>query len=165
MRKVLGLAVGAAMMAAGPVQAAEWWYVLTSSTDEIYFVDAATIRSSGNIRTFWTQNVNKTLVKGAKYSKDFWEYDCIKRTSKPLSFVDISENGEIVRSNTFSLASENPIVPDSVAEGLLDFVCAPPDIRPQKLGAFPIDTSPREFADNYHRSRAPLDNSILNKNR
>lgn len=80
MRKVLGLAVGAVMMAAGPVQAAEWWLVTTSSNNDILFIDAQSIKRSGTKRTFWYNLVNKVPENHVKYGVTRSVIDCEKET-------------------------------------------------------------------------------------
>lgn len=150
MRKVLGLAVGAAMMAAGPAGAEQWWYVTESVSGTVIFVDADSLESNGNLRQFWRQFIYKKPEDNVKVSMALTVIDCARRTSKMLSYVAYNTDREVVSSNSYNYPSESPIPPGTIIDALRRLVCSPRSEWASGMGTFPIFYPPLEVADIIH---------------
>jgi len=156
MRKVLGLAVGAAMMAAAPVQAAEWWYVTSTSGDDVLFIDAQSIKRVGAKRIFWSKLVNKYAQNKVKSDVVRSSIDCDRETISNIAWIEHSETGGVIDSRTVDSPKEQPIAPDTIAVSMMQFACAEPSQWGQSLGAVQIGVTTAEYAENYQRTQELL---------
>lgn len=120
--------------------AANWVHVATSGrSDAKIYIDTDSIQThrfsgGGNYKTAWakweyanTQKQDYPPYKSYNKSKGFWYYDCNAKRSE-LESAHFYLNGQSVYSGnwyvpTSSSATWDRVVPDSVNEGKLDFVC------------------------------------------
>lgn len=128
-----------ALIITSHTQAANWVYVGTDSSSNKFYIDTDSIdthrfTAGGNYKTAW-EKLEFATPKRQDYSPyqsynesiDFWYYDC---QAKKLD-IEISHdyfNGQPIDSSkytvsTHSSASWHRVVPDTVSEAKLDFVC------------------------------------------
>ena len=111
---------------ASEVQASNWVPVGRPSKTEQPYVDVSGIVRDGEARIIW-EKFAETQPTGSNeaYSIDHTRYDCAKRTYTLLSWSHYRSDGTTVASETipdYSLQAQD-VVPDSVAESILHFVC------------------------------------------
>ena len=103
------------------------WVVFQKSEKITQFYDPATIRKDGHMRQVWQlQNLGRSQQNGAVSLRMLREYDCDKELWRYLS---MSAHAEPMAGGTvLETAGEdnnwNGIRPDSVAELMLNLVCA-----------------------------------------
>lgn len=70
-----------------------------------------------------TQNVNRSYT--FSYSMEQWEFDCGRQRTRSLRAVEYDQEEELLYDwgDLSTLNEWKPVLPDSVAEGLLNFVC------------------------------------------
>jgi hypothetical protein len=112
---------------AASTTAANWILVATSSADNEFYVDPASIQRDGDYRRFWRLlNLKVPLDSGASSFRIFREIDCRQKRGRNLqwtSFRGPKASGEMLLSNTESSAWEF-IAPDAVTNTELRYVCA-----------------------------------------
>jgi S1-C subfamily serine protease len=112
---------------AASTTAANWILVATSSADNEFYVDPASIQRDGDYRRFWRLlNLKVPLDSGASSFRIFREIDCRQKRGRNLqwtSFRGPKASGEVALSNTESSAWEF-IAPDAVTNTELRYVCA-----------------------------------------
>ena len=114
--------------AATPCLAAHWLgFSKVGSDSVIPFIDADTFGKRGPIATFWIQYVHNpsTLAAGDSYVVTVKQaYNCAKRTSESLTATHYGKGGIVLFTNATPTAATE-VVPDSLAEGILEVVCKP----------------------------------------
>lgn len=111
------------------------WKLVVDAGYLVYEIDQETISKEKSIVTFWSRStVHHGEVYFAKYAPNETPYktailhhriDCSKRIHSILSGTHYGDTGQSM--NSFSEPSpEINIIPDSVAEHYLKFVCAKP---------------------------------------
>lgn len=128
------------LLIASQVSASEWKIIDASEKTETS-VDVQNIaKLPGNVRKTWvryryqtTQNTVEILPIGYKTALNLNYFDCGQRTmalAQEILYSDVDESKSI-RSKTYpreSLQYED-VVPDSVGEAALRYICAPPPNR------------------------------------
>lgn len=124
---------------ASTAHAANWVHVSTDINDNKRYIDTDSIQThrfsgGGDYKTFWnkweysnTQKQDYPPYKSYNEVKAFEYYDCTAKRMEVES-VHYYLNGQPVSSSsdyvpTSSSATWDRVVPDSVGEGKLDFVC------------------------------------------
>ena len=113
------------MMLAGSAWAE--WVVYQKSEKVTQYYEPATIVKNGNMRQVWQlQNLAWSLQNGATSFRMLREYDCNKARWRSLAIYTHSEPmaGGTVLETAGEDSNWNGIRPDSVAELLLNIVCA-----------------------------------------
>jgi hypothetical protein len=109
-----------------PAAAANWIYVTNDTYGSVYYYDAATIQRSGNQVTVWRKSDHsrdKTFKE--RETKLRQRYDCSERTSALLNSTTFYPDGETASEN-YSVSEQiaYPLPPDTIAEKILEAVCA-----------------------------------------
>jgi hypothetical protein len=120
------------LMACGTAQAAEW--ASLGNTDNgtfVIFVDVSSIRVAGQVRRAWVKFVfTPHTVRGVG---DKWKtkavyfdaYDCKEESSRVEATTTYFEDGTSRSVSPEELEkSWEPVTPDSVSRGEMDFVCS-----------------------------------------
>ena len=105
---------------------AEWVKVAESAT-LIHYLDPATIRHYGDLRSAWELEDLKTPApKGELSLRTLFEFDCNARRVRILSAS--SHSGPMAMGTVISMVivpdNWDPIPPGTLAESYLKFVCA-----------------------------------------
>lgn len=121
--KLVVLSAVMAIALPAPAIAADWVLVTDSINDDKFYIDQQSIRTMSNgFKRAWEQNY---FVKSDKYgntsTKIYYEYDCIEKRKRLLSFIIFKD--EQVNNNVNIVGDWAYVSPDSVAESLLQFVC------------------------------------------
>ena len=113
----------------GPVWASDWWFVVTGGhapRRSIELMDKSSIRAGiGKTIRVWAQTFEEQPHRGVRVRKSLVEFDCLGRTSHLLSWVTYGEDLAVLSSGSsdYSEDKPDPIVPDSVGDAELSFVC------------------------------------------
>jgi len=103
------------------------WVVYQKSEKVTQYYEPATILKDGNMRQVWQlQNLSRSLQNGATSFRMLREYDCNKARWRSLAIYTHTEPmaGGTVLETAGEDSNWNGIRPDSVAELLLNIVCA-----------------------------------------
>ena len=115
----------ALVMGATPAFAANWVYVGSDINLSVWYYDADTIQRSGNLITVW-KKIDTSRDKTEKRSQNIsrQRYDCSKRTVTFLNSTSYYPDGTI-KSFTWETYEQetDPIIPESMAETMLEAVC------------------------------------------
>ena len=109
--------------------AAEWKYLNyfnggDSGSLEAYFIDPSAIDTSKNIRKAWLYSIKKHVKTGVKTSiKTQIEFNCKAKTNAILNQFAYTDTGELSSSFTPKEKSWEDIIPDTLGEDWLGFVC------------------------------------------
>jgi hypothetical protein len=124
-----------AFLAASPGVASVWARVNRSADGDQISIDVSSIRDDRGIRTAWLRTVYRGPNRhGGLYDVARFDFDCPAREMALRSVVTYGARGRVLSSVHTSYLSWRPVVPDSVGEGQLAFVCS-----------YPIGTDPREI--------------------
>jgi hypothetical protein len=102
------------------------WYLIGANDDHDFYIDKDSIVKSGNEVNYWVKiNYKKKDEYGDLSEKQNGITNC--RTKEEtlkyyLTYTEIDNNGKIHRSGYVPI-KWTPIVPDSVGETILKFVC------------------------------------------
>jgi hypothetical protein len=122
MRVVLMLLL---LVAAAPARAE--WVKVSQTTRETFYIDPATIRRDGNLRSVVVmQDLDQRGPDGAMSRQAMDEYDCTSRTRRLLAIHQYSgrmAGGQIIGSESTPTAW-NPIPAGTHALTVLRIVCA-----------------------------------------
>jgi hypothetical protein len=106
------------------------WAAWTKVSDEdgiAYYIDPATVRNTGNLRTVrGLQDLSQNGFDGALSRRTLDEYDCVEKKTRPVSFSDHSGrmgSGQILRRSNPPVAWVDP-PPGTHAAIILAMVCA-----------------------------------------
>lgn len=106
---------------AQPVLAAEWRLV-EYDRSTVFHVDSASIKTSGNTKTFWLAAVLKTKKNGFDFTKTRNFVNCREMTIGADYFVSYLKNGEVVNTSKIDLVY-TPVIPGSTGESFAKAVC------------------------------------------
>lgn len=90
-----------------------------------FFIDANSIEGN-KMRTAWGLMIKDKCKKNDEYCEQQTRdlYNCESKEQKLIYLVS-RKNGDVIHSIDFKDKTDwNPIVPDSVGEGILNFVCS-----------------------------------------
>lgn len=115
------------LMASSFSFAATWTYVV-SSENESFYIDKDFYKydfKNGYVDV-WTKSVKKKLMTDEFYTKTkgLERYSCASKKSKTLAFIEYSETGSALRSNTKPEIEYSLIFPDSIGESVWYAACA-----------------------------------------
>ncbi len=109
------------------------WVIISTGSDSVIYGDKQSIRTQGNSVKLWLkwvydtpQEVEHTYpVKKYTSTKSLDVYNCQDRTSTTLQTVRYSEDGSVVDSQIWKdlKSAYSEIVPDTIGESILDYVC------------------------------------------
>ncbi len=125
LRASLALSLVAALLA-GTLARAEWVLFAETSRSVVY-LDQATLRKEGNLRSVSVLTDLKSQgPSGQRSMRTLYEYDCEKKQSRGLSISSHSgpmATGEIIaRYDAPDVWSD--VLPGTASESILRFVCA-----------------------------------------
>jgi len=109
----------------GTCQAAHWYrFDDVISMNMLPFFDADTVKREGQQVTFWAQYVyNPEKVHDGTYvTITKQRYDCAKRTVQTMTSTYYAQD-HTVRMTDSRPTTQRDIVPDSIAEGIMETVC------------------------------------------
>jgi hypothetical protein len=116
------LSVIAAAFIANPAQAAEWvrsgW-----NADQTSYVDVSSFRRDGNVVRAWEKAIySATNNRNWREARTLSEFDCSSKQTRILTITVYFKDGKV---ETESAGTDwRYVVPDTVGDSILDFVCA-----------------------------------------
>jgi hypothetical protein len=117
---------------ASPAFAADWQFLVQSSTGSLVEIDASSIaRVDGTTKKAWFRETEPTPKKfplssdSYKETKSLVHFRCAERTSATAQKIHYTEAGEVVRSSVVAKADMffADVVPDSIGEEMLNTAC------------------------------------------
>lgn len=105
-----------------PAFAAEWFYVDYTTDGNAYLIDRGSLRTNGNVKTFWVSAVFSAPKDGVDLFKIHHSINCRDMAIGPDFWAAYTKDGRLVDSGRASLVYE-PIIPDSLSEGFANIVC------------------------------------------
>ena len=110
-------------------RATDWKYLGTEVDRTMYFVDAESVLTDGNTRTFWNYFIFKEpqAIRDTTYyaTKTQANINCEKRTMRILTIELLDSKGNQVQyADAGAYASDTPIEPDSVSDAMRKYVCS-----------------------------------------
>lgn len=131
MNFLVPLVTAAILVCCGEAQAEE--YSPADDPDAVYISETArghehyvlidTVNALQNLRMFWAVNdMAKDAETEAAYSMAFVHIDCQQKTFGILKLLTYDKERNVLNSREFD-SSLSPIVPNSLADGLQEFVC------------------------------------------
>lgn len=129
MRTVAAAAI--AVMFAGPVQAAEWWWIgLNGDAPKrvITYVDKETVRPlEGGALDVWTLAVGEApLLNGQQHQATRYAIKCKKGTFATLGRIAYDAGGTKLPLADIPPSDFAPALPGSIGDSLVKFVCGKP---------------------------------------
>jgi len=112
----------------------EWDYVACNKTDNV-FVHPGKLRLDGNLVYFWEMWVPfKVSQSTIKKMKDYYVGDCAKGKTGLVSYYDYGSNNKLLRSHSLkeSEICMEPVVPGSIGDAILKYVCSKANNAPKK---------------------------------
>lgn len=133
-RKFVATAVMALVLFPATIASASQWVLVGQSADSSVLVDVDSIKGTGDTRTFWSQFVHDEdkIVPGSVYLryrsvKSLEVVDCSTQQIGTIRAVFYNSNGRTVDSIDVSNLpvprSLKEVVPDSIGEAALNYVC------------------------------------------
>jgi len=109
--------------------ASEWWYVSDTKDGAINFVDVERYVREGTMAKIWTYTIfaDSHLRLISQKTRDV--LNCSTRTIRSTTIVSYRKDGTIGSLSENGVAEE--VAPDTVAEHILRFACAPALSRPR----------------------------------
>jgi hypothetical protein len=118
------------LLLVSPCLASEW-KALGVVEEYVYGVDLSSLKQVPNTKllTAWVKNLYK--LKDPKSGKETYinydlfeqSFDCANLQLKPLSKYSYAKNGDLIDATTELSVDWIKVVPDSIGEKLLNFVC------------------------------------------
>lgn len=120
------ITTAALAMVATPAFAANWIYVAENGNGAVFYYDTETMQRSGNEVTVWQrQDYSRDRTQKAREGRMLKRYNCVARTVTLISGINYFPNGT---SESFDIPhfrqEASSIVPETMAEGVLQAVCA-----------------------------------------
>ncbi|MBL7205192.1 MAG: SEL1-like repeat protein [Desulfobacteraceae bacterium] len=112
----------------------EWDHVAYSDTDNV-FVHPGKLRRNGNLVYFWEMWVPfKVSQSTIKEKKDYYVGDCAKGKTGLVSFYEYGFNNKLLRSHSRKKSEirMEPVVPGSIGDAILKYVCSKANNAPKK---------------------------------
>lgn len=141
---------------ASPVAASEWWFVSSSgrsNEETAYFVENSSLKViSNNHRTAWgymvLENANSS---GIRTYRELVDYNCSEETYALVTATYFGNNERYISSYSapsYSRTSQYA-APDTMADGILKFVCSGP--QSASINLTPLNLAPLEFAARFFK--------------
>ena len=115
------------LLFAASVACAEW-VKATQSKESTFYIDPATIRKNGSLRTVWgIQDLRQRHPSGYMSVRSRWEFDCKNERINLMSTTNHSEpmaGGEELKRSQWQDRDWADIAPESVSDAILKIVCA-----------------------------------------
>lgn len=129
--KLVQIVFGVALLAnsTAPAFAADWIHLSKSTRGDRFSVDASSITLTSDGRRAWSKTLYRPPYEDGRAQDIVLSiYDCTNRTIGMISRTIYAADGRSLRSTTVRdfLIERNPVVPDSVGETELGFVCTYP---------------------------------------
>jgi hypothetical protein len=106
---------------------AEWQHVGTNPQGDLFYIDLATIRKDGNMRTMWRKTEYKKRTKYGDFSaRGKFEIDCKRELVRLLAFTTFSEPnllGNLMFKDDTPNDSFQAIAPDTIDNTFMQLVC------------------------------------------
>ena len=104
----------------------QWIYIITSSNDDVFFIEANSIQNSGDSYTYWTKvNYARRNDDGDLSMKAQYTINCRTREVTPRYFIfydDIDHKGKTT-SSSHAKSGWVPIPPNTVNWSYYSHVC------------------------------------------
>lgn len=123
MRRLLPILTVLLISIAIYAQDSRWIYILSSNDGEKYYSDKTFKRLSNDDIVIWIKIVRQL----GGYSLDKNEYDCANDRFRVLSHTRYDSAGKVVISTDRTNEQWQAVVPDSVGEGVFEFICKAAD--------------------------------------
>ena len=121
--------VTVSLLSAGPAMATQWVEVTSSVKGDVWFVDIDSIKDindsfSVKARKAWIK-IDYSVVKSepARDAKVLVFFDCLNEKSKYTTWLYYKSDGTVLRDNSPSYPTYEPVIPDSVMSGVMEPVC------------------------------------------
>ena len=106
---------------------AEWQLVDIGPQGDMFYIDPATIRKDGNMRTVWRKKEVKTREKdGVSSSRAKLEIDCKKELIRVVSFASFADpnlRGELLARGDYPNDAFSAIAPYTLNSAYMEMVC------------------------------------------
>jgi len=106
---------------------AEWQFFDEGEGENKFFIERATVRKDGNVRTAWIKVEFKiTNEDGVRSSRAKFEIDCKKETIRFLTearFAEPNLKGKLVSDKDFPNSLPTLIAPETINSILMKMVC------------------------------------------
>ena len=111
-----------------PAIASAWWLVSNNNYDNYDFIDVEQLESTDKTVDFWSYAFLPKNDKSLKSMKRHKVIDCLNKTYFFKTIVLYSKDGSINAGPSEGIVQD--IVPDTIGDAELKFVCAPASTRP-----------------------------------
>jgi hypothetical protein len=106
---------------------AEWRLIAESAKGDMVYIDPATVRKDGNMRTYWRKIEYKIRGKyGDISSRAKFEIDCKKEAIRMMSLASFSDpnlSGEVISKQDFPNDGFSAIAPETINNVFMQLVC------------------------------------------
>jgi len=139
MRSVGLVVAGVVALSAGAAHAEDWVFV-AGGHEAIVAVDRDTIRTNGNLKTYWSAWVKREATDGVGYILVRQEVDCDRDLVTQIAGRTYSEAGQMLLNSNTRLDTES-ITPGTVDADMAAKVCANDlraNARPMTLATFVV---------------------------
>ena len=145
-----------ALLACADAQASNWQLMLkVYPKDALMFFDMDTATRQGDVVTVWTKSfydLESVQSDGIWSFAERAAYNCSKRTILSMTSSSYDHDGAFIRTLTGTGKAQD-IVPDSVADGVVNTVCKPGFPKAAPNGDFTptVSNDPRAATDRYFK--------------
>jgi hypothetical protein len=135
-KHILAIAVATITLIYAPIVYARQWVLVGNNRTHQVYIDVDSIKGEGNTRTFWDRDISSEEVYPSGYLRSSRPYssatslvfvDCSSNKLGLLEGIYYDRNGEVIGSfDDSSLGTPQQlvnVVPDSVGEAELNYVC------------------------------------------
>lgn len=129
MRLPSALALSAALTTSTQAMASDWRFIIAGVTQTDTYVDAESIKISsdddGPYRLAWVKRDHKNDKTVAdRETKALYKFRCETRESGAMAITRYDARGRITYSDNMRFPEFEPVIPDSVHDYTLRFVCS-----------------------------------------
>lgn len=121
MQKIKMIIAAGAALVSSPAFAANWVEVVRADDKStILYLDMDSYQTDGNVAAGWV----KYLHRDGTYFMSLMGVKCDERQYVTVKAMKYSATGRVISDFSSTLDKEwRPVVPDSMVEGLVDYVC------------------------------------------
>jgi len=98
------------------------WFIVNYDQSEIMRIDRESVKTSGNIKSFWLSVVYKQQTNGFDYTKTHNSVNCRDMYIGTDYFVSYKKDGASVISTPMDIPY-SPVIPGSSGEAMANAVC------------------------------------------
>jgi hypothetical protein len=126
MRKLGAFVLMCCLSMANPAFATTWIRVASDRLGAVYYVDADSIRRTGNIVRYWLRvDYTNDRTIAWRETKSFYKVDCESWTHALIQSTRYDAQGSVVGTDTFSeYAAMSQMIPETTGEAAAEYACA-----------------------------------------